>query len=114
MCRATLGASPVSSFTLAASASFSWMVRGVPGVPKTLNRVPELPNAQDGSSITCSPSRSVMAAKDVIFWDHSMKWGLSSGLRTGLALDRACGHTFDDLAVEEDEHHQRWDGHQQD
>ncbi len=30
------------------------------------------------------------------------------------ALDRAGRHAFDDLAVEEDEHDQRWDGDQQD
>ena len=48
MCRATVGASPVSAWTFAASASFSSMVRGVPGVAKTLKRVPELPKAQDG------------------------------------------------------------------
>ena len=30
---------------------FSWIVRGVPGVPKTLNRVPEFPNAHEGSSM---------------------------------------------------------------
>ena len=43
MCSATLGASPVNRCTVAASAIFSSTVRGVPGVPKTLNRVPELP-----------------------------------------------------------------------
>ena len=43
MCRATDGASPVKRCTVAASATFSSTVRGVPGVPKTLNRVPELP-----------------------------------------------------------------------
>src|SRR3954452_25052615 len=58
MCRATLGARPVSRFTSAASASFSSMVRGVPGVLNTLNRVPALPNAQDGSSIAWAVSAS--------------------------------------------------------
>ena len=51
MCRATEGASPVSSFTFAASVSFSWTVRGVPAVANTLKRVPEFPNAHEGSSI---------------------------------------------------------------
>jgi hypothetical protein len=43
---------PVSSFTFAASAIFSCTVLGVPGEPKTLKRVPELPNAHEGSSMT--------------------------------------------------------------
>ena len=43
MCSATDGASPVKRCTAAASAIFSSTVRGVPGEPKTLNRVPELP-----------------------------------------------------------------------
>jgi hypothetical protein len=51
MCNATLGARPVNRWTVAASAIFSWTVRGVPGVLNTLNRVPEFPNAHEGSSI---------------------------------------------------------------
>src|SRR6476660_10621321 len=51
MCRATVGARPVKRCTVAASVIFSSIVRGVPGVPNTLKRVPELPNAHDGSSI---------------------------------------------------------------
>ena len=51
MCSATVGASPVNRCTTAASAIFSRTVRGVPGVPNTLNRVPEFPNAHEGSSI---------------------------------------------------------------
>src|SRR5665648_576358 len=47
MCRATEGARPVSSLTFAASGIFSSMVRGVPGVVNTRNRVPELPNAHE-------------------------------------------------------------------
>ena len=43
MCSATLGARPVNRCTAAASAIFSSTVRGVPGEPNTLNRVPELP-----------------------------------------------------------------------
>ena len=66
MCNATFGASPVSSFTFAASASFSWTVRGVPGVPNTLNRVPELPKAHDGNSMTWPASCSAMDANEVI------------------------------------------------
>jgi len=45
MCRATVGASAVCLLTCAASAIFSKGSRGVPGVPNTLKRVPELPNA---------------------------------------------------------------------
>src|ERR1700744_4830189 len=51
MCRATLGVTPVWRCTCAASASFSYGFRGRPGCGKTLNRVPEFPKAQDGSSI---------------------------------------------------------------
>src|ERR1035437_2599687 len=51
MCRATEGDRPVYWLTWAASAIFSSMVRGVPGVVNTRNRVPELPNAHEGSSI---------------------------------------------------------------
>src|SRR5690242_1837352 len=58
MCSATRGASPVSSWTLAASEIFSYGSRGTPGWVNTLNRVPELPNAHDGSSISCSSSRA--------------------------------------------------------
>jgi hypothetical protein len=36
----------------------------VPGVPKTLKRVPELPKAQEGSSMACWLSWSVTAARD--------------------------------------------------
>ena len=43
MCSATLGARPVNRCTAAASAIFSSTLRGVPGEPNTLNRVPELP-----------------------------------------------------------------------
>jgi hypothetical protein len=41
----------VKRLTSAASAIFSSGVRGTPRWAKTLNRVPELPNAHDGSSI---------------------------------------------------------------
>src|ERR1035438_7704890 len=51
MCTATLGATPVNACTWAASAIFSCGVRGTPGCANTLNRVPVLPNAHDGSSI---------------------------------------------------------------
>ena len=43
MCSATVGARPVNRCTVAASAIFSSTVRGVPGEPNTLKRVPELP-----------------------------------------------------------------------
>src|SRR6476660_2639481 len=51
MCSATTGANPVNRCTVAASAIFSRMSRGVPGVPNTLNRVPEFPKAQDSNSM---------------------------------------------------------------
>src|SRR6476661_8774697 len=66
MCSATDGARPVSWCTCAASASFSSIVRGVPGVAKTLKRVPELPNAQEGSSIAWSSSWAAMSSKLVM------------------------------------------------
>ena len=52
--------------TFAASAIFSSGVRGVPGVPKTLKRVPELPNAQEGSSMAWVASAAETSLKDVI------------------------------------------------
>src|ERR1043165_5927568 len=51
MCSATLGATPVNRCTVAASSIFSCAVRGTPSCAKTLNRVPELPNAHDGVSM---------------------------------------------------------------
>src|SRR5688572_27537219 len=51
MCSATLGATPVNRCTAAASSIFSCAVRGTPSCGKTLNRVPELPNAHDGVSM---------------------------------------------------------------
>src|SRR5919204_2087634 len=70
MCRATLGATPVNRCTQAASSTFSKGLRGTPGWPNTLKRVPELPNAHDGSSIrwirrsplTCSRPRPMTAS----------------------------------------------------
>ncbi len=47
----TFGANPVIAFTCAASAIFSHGSRGVPAVVNTLNRVPELPYAQLGTSM---------------------------------------------------------------
>src|SRR4051794_17733530 len=58
MCSATLGATPVCRCTRAASAIFSYGSRGTPGCANTLNRVPELPNAQEGSSMCCRRSTS--------------------------------------------------------
>ena len=51
MCRATLGAAPVKACTWAASAIFSYGSRGTPCWANTLNLVPELPKAHDGSSM---------------------------------------------------------------
>jgi len=51
MWSATDGATPVYRWTSAASAIFSKGVRGTPRWAKTLKRVPELPKAQEGSSM---------------------------------------------------------------
>src|SRR3984885_5655555 len=61
MCTAMLGATPVKRCTWAASSAFSHGVRGTPGCPNTLNRVPVFPNAQEGSSISCSRSAALTA-----------------------------------------------------
>src|SRR5919197_3143082 len=61
MCRATLGATPVKRCTVAASSTFSKGLRGTPGWPNTLKRVPLLPNAHDGSSI-CWVRRSSLTS----------------------------------------------------
>ena len=50
----------------AASAIFSQGSRGVPGVPKTLNRVPEFPNAQEGSSMDCFSSSERISGERVV------------------------------------------------
>jgi hypothetical protein len=61
----------VYRLTCAASAIFSCGVRGVPGVPKTLNRVPELPNAQEGSSMACCASSGSISEKVVMIGSRS-------------------------------------------
>ena len=61
-----LGAIPVKRCTCAASSAFSHGVRGTPGWPNTLNRVPEFPKAQDGSSISCSFSAALTAVRSRI------------------------------------------------
>src|SRR6188768_3611180 len=66
MCSATVGASPVWRCTCAASAIFSYGSRGTPGCANTLKRVPELPNAHDGSSIACTASWSEIEAKSLV------------------------------------------------
>src|SRR5580700_11259749 len=72
MCTAILGATPVNRWTCAASSAFSHGVRGTPGWPKTLNRVPVFPNAHEGSSICCARSASLTTARSAIaepdFW----------------------------------------------
>src|ERR1700753_1744966 len=62
MCRATVGATPVNWCTWAASSIFSRAVRGTPGWPNTLNLVPVLANAHDGSSIRCALSAAFTPA----------------------------------------------------
>src|SRR3954465_12629532 len=61
MCSATVGATPVNRCTSAASATFSYGSRGTARCANTLNRVPELPNAQDGSSIRWDRSAATTA-----------------------------------------------------
>ncbi len=63
MCSDTRGATPVYRCTWAASSSFSYGSRATPGWPNTLNRVPELPNAHDGSSMVCSASAARARAR---------------------------------------------------
>src|ERR1700761_703023 len=63
MCTAMRGATPVKRCTCAASSAFSHGVRGTPGWPNTLNRVPELPKAQEGSSISCCLSAALTAVR---------------------------------------------------
>src|SRR5690606_17034756 len=65
MCRATLGATPVNSCTLAASSSFSCGERGTPCCANTLKRVPEFPYAHDGVSTTCVLIAAFAAASSV-------------------------------------------------
>src|SRR3954470_16023795 len=68
MWSATDGARPVCRCTWAASATFSNGSRGTPACGKTLNRVPELPNAHDGSSMRCARSvaRAVAAGVAIV------------------------------------------------
>src|ERR1700684_778311 len=66
MCTAMLGATPVNRCTCAASSAFSHGVRGTPGWPNTLNRVPVFPNAQEGSSISCCLSAALTAVRSRI------------------------------------------------
>src|SRR4249919_1315863 len=67
MCTAILGATPVKRCTCAASSAFSHGVRGTPGWPNTLNRVPEFPKAQEGSSISCPFSAALTAVRSRIW-----------------------------------------------
>src|SRR5215217_3221092 len=66
MCRATVGAIPVKRCTWAASETFSKALRGTPGWPNTLKRVPELPNAQDGSSMRWVARAALVAFTSVV------------------------------------------------
>src|SRR5271165_4388880 len=66
MCTAMLGTTPVKRWTWAASSAFSQGVRGTPGWPNTLNRVPVFPNAQEGSSISCCRRAALTAARSRI------------------------------------------------
>src|SRR3982750_3305535 len=63
MCSDTRGVTPVYRCTCAASEIFSNGSLGTPGCENTLNRVPELPNAQLGISMVNSirPLRTLSA-----------------------------------------------------
>ncbi len=65
MCRATVGATPVTACTRAASWSFSQGERGTPAWAKTLKRVPEFPYAHDGVSTAWVLSAAFTAARSV-------------------------------------------------
>jgi hypothetical protein len=78
MWMAMLGAMPVYLCTWAASAIFSWGVRGTPGWGNTLNRVPLFPNAQDGVSIRCARSASF-----TVPWSDALRSGMSGHLQRG-------------------------------
>src|SRR3954454_20189303 len=80
MCRAIDGALPVYLCTCAASAIFSYGSRGTPGCAKTLKRVPELPKAQDGSSMRCRARTDLTAARSTMA-------NLLSFVREGLERD---------------------------
>src|SRR4249920_3696628 len=66
MCSAMVGATPVYRCTWEASAIFSYGSRGTPGWANTLNRVPELPNAQEGSSMACSSRSGAIGVRSVM------------------------------------------------
>src|SRR3954468_23223247 len=81
MCSATDGATPVKRCTCAASATFSNGFRGTPGWLNTLNRVPELPKAQDGNSMRCR------ASTDLTESGSTMEYLLSSDTSSGSYSD---------------------------
>src|SRR3954466_6077364 len=83
MCSATDGATPVYLCTWAASAIFSYGSRGTPGCANTLKRVPELPKAQDGSSMRCRPSTVLTAAPQTM-----VKPAFASGVLSGSGGDQ--------------------------
>ena len=82
MCRATLGASAVTRLTSAASAIFSYGSRGVPGVVNTLKRVPELPNAHEGSSMAW-PSRVCRMSGERVRHDGSLSSSVADEVLAG-------------------------------
>src|SRR3954453_12644108 len=110
MCSATVGATPVWRWTCAASAIFSYGSRGTPACANTLNRVPELPNAQDGTSTVCARKARRTASWLVINSPVGVRRASSWRATGGSALHRARRQPRDDLAVEEDEEDQWRDG----
>src|ERR1700750_788682 len=87
MCTAMRGATPVKRCTCAASSAFSHGVRGTPGWPNTLNRVPEFPKAQEGSSISCPFSAALTAVRSRIWCSSPLSVDpLSPGLRISAPL----------------------------
>ncbi len=98
------GARPVKRCTWAASAIFSCTVRGVPGWPNTLNRVPELPNAQEGSSIGCSARAESRSGRCTVMFvparrrsggssSWSSRWKISSSRRKPVSGRRSARST---------------------
>src|SRR6478609_3506543 len=88
MWRATFGARPVKRLTVAASAIFSSTERGVPGVPNTLNRVPELPKAHEGSSMAWPSSwgaiwLNVVIVTSLLGGRGGRGWGRRGGCEVG-------------------------------
>ena len=96
MCRATLGAIPVWRWTWAASVTFSKALRGTPGWPNTLKRVPELPKAQDGSSMRWVARAAFTPCRSVVMFlllgpSAGIPWGSPPSTRTSSPVVTSSG-----------------------